>query len=209
MTSDWQVRFESTGSVVSLDGPQRVLEGLRSGEWDITDEVRGPGDADWRPIEDHPAFADAVSELEPPRVDPPDETRLDMNPLIDVSLVLLIFFILTTTYASLRRSIDVPPEPDPNAGKQTLVKPEDMQDRAFNVTVWMDGDTPRIKIEDKIIDINELERAIGDQVRTTGRREIILSVEGKVPWGIEAAIHDAAKAGDVTQIYFKKYKPAP
>ena len=31
-----------------------------------------------------------------------------MNPLIDVCLVLLIFFILTITYASLERAIDVP-----------------------------------------------------------------------------------------------------
>ena len=45
----------------------------------------------------------------PPPGEAPDETRLDMNPLIDVALVLLIFFILTTTYESLRRAIDLPP----------------------------------------------------------------------------------------------------
>ena len=33
-----------------------------------------------------------------------------MNPLIDVALVLLIFFILTTTYEELRKEF-LPPEP--------------------------------------------------------------------------------------------------
>jgi biopolymer transport protein ExbD len=208
MADNWQIRFESTGSIVAVETPARVFDGLKSGEWEATDEVRGPSDADWRPIQDHPAFADTVSDLEPPHIDPPDETRLDMNPLIDVALVLLIFFILTTTYASLRRSIEVPPEPDDKSGKQNLVKPEDLKDVAFNVTIWMDGDTPRIKLEDKIIDEKELERALGDHVRNTGRRQLILSVDGKVPWGVEAAVHDAAKSADVTQIYRRKYKPA-
>jgi biopolymer transport protein ExbD len=201
----WQIRFESTGSVLAADSPQRVLDGLRSGEWEISDEVRGPGDEDWRPIEDHPAFADAVSELEPPRVEPPDETKLDMNPLIDVALVLLIFFILTATYASLKRSIEVPPEPDDKSGRQTTA--EQLKDKAFNVTVWMQGDTPRIKVEDKVIDPGELEQTFKDQVRNSNRRQLILAVEGSVPWGVEAAVHDAAKAAEIEQIYSRKYQP--
>lgn len=204
----WQVRYAGTSTAVRAESPQRVIEGLRSGEWDVTDEVRGPDDSAWRPIEDHPRFEEFAADIAPPRVEPPDETRLDMNPLIDVALVLLIFFIITTTYATLRRSINVPSEPDDKSGQAAAkVRPEDLKDVAFAVTVWMDGTTPRIRVEDKIVDAADVERAIADQVRSSGRRQLILSVEGKVPWGIEAAVHDAAKAADVNHIYRRKYVP--
>ena len=108
---DWLVRLDGATDAVSVPTPQRVLEGLRDGDWEPTDAVRGPGDRDWLAIEDHPVFAEAVAEMGPPPPEKPDETRLDMNPLIDVALVLLIFFILTTSYASLRRAIELPPSP--------------------------------------------------------------------------------------------------
>jgi hypothetical protein len=103
----WKVRHqgspESTGDLTLA----QVTEGLLDGHWEPTDEVQGPQDATWVPLEVHPQFAEVAAELEPP---PPrvydDETRLDMTPLIDVCLVLLIFFILTTTYANLQKIIE-------------------------------------------------------------------------------------------------------
>src|SRR5438445_2492347 len=87
----------------------QVVEGLQDGLWETTDEVMGPHDRDWVEIENHPQFAEAAADIEPP---PPrfheDESRLDMNPLIDVCLVLLIFFILTTSYAALQKVLDLP-----------------------------------------------------------------------------------------------------
>ncbi len=207
MKSDWQIRFEGSGSIVPVASAISVLDGLRSGEWETTDEVRGPGDNDWRPIEDHPTFADSTSDLSPPRIEPPDETRLDMNPLIDVSLVLLIFFILTTSYSSLRRSIDMPAEPEEKTGP-AKIRMSDIRDSSLEVTVWMDGEVPRIKLQDRIVDPRELEREMIAIVRESGRRQLILSVDGQVPWGVEAGVHDAAKAAEINQIYRKKYKPA-
>ena len=41
-----------------------------------------PDDTDWVPLEQHPVFANAMAEYEPPPPKHyPDETRLDMNPL--------------------------------------------------------------------------------------------------------------------------------
>src|ERR1043166_4496292 len=105
--STWQLRQEGSTAIVPLSG-EEVHSGLRDGMWLPTDEVKGPGDQAFTPIETHPAFEEAASELEAEPVDDGDETHLDMNPLIDVCLVLLIFFMLTITYESLRRSIDLP-----------------------------------------------------------------------------------------------------
>src|SRR5260370_2783852 len=69
----------------------------------------GRQDTGWVAIESHPDCAGAAADIEPPPAKiHEDETRLDMNPLIDVCLVLLIFFILTTSYAALQKVLDMP-----------------------------------------------------------------------------------------------------
>src|SRR5690348_13026470 len=105
----WRVRHQGSPKSKELPGPVEVLEGLRDGHFEATDEVMGPGDLARQPLESHPTFAEAVADLEEPPPRPhPDESRLDMNPLIDVALVLLIFFILTTTYDAIRKVLELP-----------------------------------------------------------------------------------------------------
>src|SRR5947209_6453008 len=103
----WQVRKEGAPEVYNLPTEEDVLTGLRDGNFVPTDEVKGPNEELFQPLETHPTFAEAAQEIEPPPGET-DDTHLDMNPLIDVCLVLLIFFILTITYASLERAVEVP-----------------------------------------------------------------------------------------------------
>src|SRR5690349_2395888 len=104
--SAWYVRKEGSPEVLALPTAVEVLTGLRDGNFLPTDEVKGPTDATWRAIEVHPTFAEAAEYIDPPPPEVADDTHLDMNPLIDVCLVLLIFFILTITYASIERALD-------------------------------------------------------------------------------------------------------
>ena len=106
----WQVRHEGSPRVVRNLSLQQIVDGLRDGLWETTDEVQGPGEARFRPIEAHPQLSEIAQDLEaPPRRLHQEPTSLDMNALIDVCLVLLIFFILTTcTPISSRRSFPSP-----------------------------------------------------------------------------------------------------
>ena len=105
----WQVRHEGSPNATTNLSAQQVLQGVAEGVWDLADEVRGPGDAKWQAIETHPHFEEAVQEIElPDKGHQHDETHLDMNPLIDVALVLLIFFIITASYAELKKVINMP-----------------------------------------------------------------------------------------------------
>ena len=200
----WQIRHEGSPHIVQLPSATRVLEGIRDGEWEPTDEVRGSNDRQWQSIEDHPLFAETMAELEPPLIEKPDETRLDMNPLIDVALVLLIFFILTATYSSLRRSLDLPPiqsEDGPSAAK--MVQPDDIKDRVIKIKVIMDkNQEPIVTLEGKTILIDEINQKLAEEVGSKRRNELYMDVAKDVPWGIEAKIHDAAKACKITQIYW-------
>ena len=203
--STWRVRHEGSPHAVEVASAQRVLEGIRDGDWEATDEVRGPADAKWSAIEDHPLFEETIAEMEQPGGEPPDETRLDMNPLIDVALVLLIFFILTATYATLRRAIELPPEPDKEGKPAKSVKLEDIKDRAFKVSVRVEeGGKPVVRIDGKVVSVDDLDREFQDHVKATGRKEMYADVAADVPWGVEARVYDAAKGADIHQIYWPK-----
>jgi biopolymer transport protein ExbD len=202
----WFIRSEFESRRREVETPQAVLEGLRDGEWETTDEVRGPGDREWVPIEDHPAFAEAVAEMGPPPPAHKDETHLDMNPLIDVSLVLLIFFILTTSYASLKRILELPESPSDGATTRKVEK-QDIKDKVFQLKATLDPlGKPVVKIEDRAVSIDSLEKELRDHIKATGRKEMLATITDDVSWDVVSKIHDAAKGAGVQQIYWPKKK---
>jgi biopolymer transport protein ExbD len=197
--SAWFVRQLGSSTAISVPTAGDVLTGLRDGNWLPNDEVKGPNDADWQPIELHPVFAEAAASVEEPKVEGADETTLDMNPLIDVCLVLLIFFILTITYASLERAIDIPEDTPPDNGPMT-VQFKDIKDRVFLVTAKMEGEKVVVRIEKEEVPVDQIAGKIKQIINTTGRKEMVLDVEKDVPWGIETAILDAAKGNGIHSI---------
>jgi biopolymer transport protein ExbD len=202
----WHIRSEADPRLRAVDTPQQVLAGLRDGDWEPEDEIRGPGERDWLPIEDHPAFAETVAEMGPPPVHHADETHLDMNPLIDVALVLLIFFILTTSYASLKRLLDLPESPSDGATTRKVEK-QDIKDRVFMLKASLDPlGKPVVKVDDRAVGIDNLEKELKDHIRTTGRKEMLATISDDVPWDVVGKIHDAAKGAGVQQIYWPKKK---
>jgi biopolymer transport protein ExbD len=195
----WFVRQEGSPTAATVPSEAEVLAGLRDGIWLPTDEVRGPAEAEWQRIEAHPVFAEAAGEIEPPIVEPKDETHLDMNPLIDVCLVLLIFFILTITYASLERAIDVP-ELNPDKKGPSQIEYKDIKDQVFLVTAKMDGNTPVVRIAMKDVPLDQIAAEMKRVIETTGRKDMVLDSERDVPWGVITTILDAAKGNGVRNI---------
>jgi biopolymer transport protein ExbD len=198
---NWKIRHE--GSPQSIDGltlPQ-VIEGLRDGLWETTDEVMGPGESAWVAIENHPQLAETAADIEPP---PPkghdDETRLDMNPLIDVALVLLVFFVLTTTYATIRKVIDAPSThaKDKNAPLPKL-RPDQLP-RLVKVKAFKEAGKDVIEVEGQAVDEKELERVLSRFINEQ-RNEVLMDAKD-VEWGTLVRIQDAAKGAGASKAIF-------
>jgi biopolymer transport protein ExbD len=178
--------------------------GLRDGVWLPTDEVKGPGEAAFTTIEGHPVFAEAAAEQENDGHAEADETHLDMNPLIDVCLVLLIFFILTISYESLERSIAIPEtQADEKGGPKTKVNLKDIRDRVFIVSAAMEGDKVAVKLEKEAVPMEQLHGRIKDLMTRTGRSEMLFDLDTNVPWGVQTAILDAAKGNGVHNVLLR------
>lgn len=196
----WKIRHQ--GSPESLEGmtAEQIVEGVQEGQWEPTDEVRGPDEVDWATLETHPYFAEAMSEIEPPFAPPhPDETRLDMNPLIDVALVLLIFFILTTTYQELRKMFPAP-ESNPDPEKKQTIGEGQLRELTIRVVAKKQtGASTVILVEDEPIAERDLQAKFDELVKKTGRNRLAVEIEPGVAWKTFMAIQDAAAGAKIEE----------
>lgn len=209
---NWKVRHqgspESTGDLTL----GQVMLGLLDGRWEPTDEVMGAQDTTWVPLENHPQFAEVVADLEPP---PPrvydDETRLDMTALIDVCLVLLIFFILTTTYANLQKIIDAANITSDKVGARPITREQKERDMVA-VQVKQKGDRSVIYVNGSEVDSNDLIAALRPYAEQK-RRKLLLDTDRKVPHEVAVKVQDDAKSAGLDQVFWllptPPAKPAP
>jgi biopolymer transport protein ExbD len=195
----WQMRHEGSPHATSGLTPNQVLEGVRDGIWGITDEVRGPKDVKWIPLESHPFFEDALAELEEPARHSDIEEHLDMNPLIDVALVLLIFFILTTSYEALRKVIEMP-----TASKKSprFISRVDAESRYVMVkATTVEGGKVLFKVDGQEVEERFLEDAFRRAV-AQGRKEMIIDAEN-VTWGTVTTIMDTGQSAEIRSFKMK------
>lgn len=198
----WKLRHE--GSPRHLDNLsfEQIVQGLRDAEVETTDEVMGPGEKTWLAIETHPRFVEIVDELDPglPTFHD-DETRLDMNALIDVCLVLLVFFILTTTYAVLQKRIEAPPITRDQKGVRVITDKQ-VVNQMIRVDVKMQDGEPVILVEDVEVeaDTEKLIAAIRGWVNQKALNQLLLAYDPKVPHGTVVQIQDAAKGAGMDRI---------
>jgi biopolymer transport protein ExbD len=200
-TGTWKIRHEGSPRAVENLTLAQVLEGLQDGLWEATDEVMGPGDASWVAIENHPQLAEVAADLEPPpQRTYDDETRLDMNALIDVCLVLLIFFMLITSYAVLQKRLQQPPVTDEKSDGPVRVDPKALE-QMISVKVTMENDQPVIRLENIVVTQDALEAALRRATSGNTKTELLLDAEASVPHGVVVAIQDAASGARLNKVH--------
>lgn len=210
----WQLRHQGSTQARTDLSAEQIAQGLRDGRVESTDEVRGPGETQWQLLENHPRFAELVEELEPPiRFRHDEPTSLDMNALIDVCLVLLIFFILTTSYATtVQKVVPLPTVKKEEKKGVRLVKASEVQKKMIRVSTYLDqAGKPIVSVENqtvdalsldgKTLDADKLSRAIRPYVQGEDRKTEVLLDAREVSWGTVVTIQDAAKAAGVHTIH--------
>jgi biopolymer transport protein ExbD len=205
---NWKIRHE--GSPQSVDGltAAEVVEGLQDGVWEPTDEVMGPEDRQWVAIESHPQFEEIAADLEPPLTPAhEDEARLDMNPLIDVALVLLIFFMLITSYVALQKVLEMHYTSQDVSGDIVRVRNKQLYDLTIKVKALEEDGKPAIYVEDKKVDPDSLMQELSGYVRRTQKTHLLIDAQN-VDWGTVVAIQDAAKGAGIDRAFLLNKKPA-
>jgi biopolymer transport protein ExbD len=210
----WQVRHEGSPQVVQGLTLPDIVHGLRDASWEPTDEVMGPGENTWTAIENHPQLAEYADELEPPPSRHGGEaTSIDMNALIDVCLVLLIFFILTTTYATaVQKVVPMPSVKSEADSKVRVVRPDEVKKRMIRLQAQRDAagkSVFRLELQPISVLAEDGQTLDGDKLRAAlepyvrgeeGKNEVLLDAQG-VSWGMVVAIQDAAKSAGVRTVH--------
>lgn len=194
----FSVRHEGSPRAVSGLSASEIISGLEEGRWEPTDEVRGDGDTEWQALGDHAQFAGTAAEVAPiPRKEHPDETRLDMNPLIDVALVLLIFFILTTTYETVRKVLDMPGASSEAKSNARVVDLKQIKESTIIVEATQKNGNPIIKIETTQVGLEDLDNELRRRVRDTKKIQMLIDAAPEVDYGVVVAIMDAARGAGI------------
>jgi biopolymer transport protein ExbD len=179
-----------------------LIQGLQEGLWDPTDEVQGPNDKSWVTIEEHPQLVDVIHELDPLEiVHVEEQTHIDMNALIDVCLVLLIFFILTTSYQTLEKVLAMPstrPD-DPSAVK--VVAQTDVENYMILVRARTEGGKPVVWVEGEEVPESQLQTVLAREARKAKKQQVLLDASG-VEYGTVIKIIDAAGGANIEQVHF-------
>lgn len=203
----WKIRHQ--GSPKSVEGLTlaEVAEGLQEGKWEPDDEVMGPTDKEWLAIENHPQLEELAADLEPPlTTSEVDETRLDMNPVIDVALVLLVFFMLTASYAAIQRVLEMPSGARKASGR-LVYSPEQVKELLIKITArpGENGETV-YHVEGEEVDEKYLRPAIAKYVKDKGKNELVIDAKG-VEWASVVAIQDAAQGAGIQRALYLKESP--
>jgi biopolymer transport protein ExbD len=197
----WKIRHEGSPTAVEGLSLEQLTAGLMEGHWEPTDEVMGPDDTTWVAIENHPALEEIAAEMEPP---PPrtydDETRLDMNALIDVCLVLLVFFILTTSYAALQKRLEAPSAEKGKDKDLPVVNIKDVKDSMILIRARMENGEPVVRLEDKPVDLASLPGILKRYAQSTKRTTMILDHDDLVPQDVVVKIIDAGKGAGIDKV---------
>lgn len=213
MSMPWQLRHEGSPQAVRDLSAEQIEAGLRDGALEPTDEVRGPGEAAWQALENHPRFAEVAAEVEqPPRARHEEPTHLDMNALIDVCLVLLIFFILTTTYVTtVQKVVEVPTlKMDGSAVqkvsaarvKDKMIRLQASLDSAGKLVIRLENQTIAAAGADgATLDPAKLREALTPYVQGAERKREVLLDARDITWGTVIAIQDAAKSAGVHTVH--------
>ena len=117
-------------------------------------------------------------------------SEINMTPLVDVMLVLLIIFLVTIPAMHHAVKIDLP-----HASSQ----PQDEKPAHVNVAIQADG---TILWNDQKIDEAALDARIAQAARQTPQPELHLRADRKVPYERVADVMSAAQAGGLSKIGF-------
>lgn len=204
----WKIRHAGSPKEVSNVTLKQIAEGLQDGQWELDDEIRGPNDDRWIPACDHPALEEVVENLEAaieaegrPEHDP-EEDRIDMNPLIDVCLVLLVFFILATTLSVMEKVLEIPEAKRGEASKLPEIPYDQVQKLMIIVRAQVKNNKPVIEVDGKETQIPELMSRFRELKTGTGKSQVVIDAKD-VDWQTIVSIIDAAGGAGIAKVNFK------
>ena len=193
--SRWDLRNHDSDSKSILLESIEIQNLIVSGLISINDEIRKEGETTWKTFLDYPEFDDTFSVKSSIKHD--EDENIDMNALIDVCLVLLVFFILLTSYAKLVQHLEAAKtNPDSKIPSITTTQ----ADQKTKVVIKTEAGKTLFYINEQVVESENLTTALKASARKLKSKDLILLYSDDVPYQAVISIQDAARAADFQQI---------
>ncbi|MDO8319529.1 biopolymer transporter ExbD [Rhodoferax sp.] len=122
---------------------------------------------------------------------------INMTPLIDVMLVLVVIFIITAPLLASSIKLDLPTTEAAKAG-----------DAPQSVTVVVDA-VGQTYLQDRVVALDELVRQLQLLAQANPQTEVLLRADKTVPYGRIVEVMGAAQTAGLSRIGFVADAPAP
>ena len=117
-----------------------------------------------------------------------DDLTIDLTPLLDVSFIILIFFILTTTFIEEKRlAIEKPKSNSVQTGQNTEIK------------IAIDKNNS-LYFKNKLIDPGSLREKLKNELQNTPMSSLVIEADKTSDLSIFVLVVDTAKSLDIKDI---------
>ncbi|WP_437228574.1 ExbD/TolR family protein [Planctomicrobium sp. SH661] len=128
---------------------------------------------------------------------PLPEAGLDMTPMVDVMMLLLIFFMITASFVTQQSLETTPPESD-GEGSGRAVSVDEIASESVVVRI---DDNDNIFIDEvPVADINELVEALRGKMASEHKTEMLIETEPAATHGQVVAVTDAGMTVQMQRI---------
>ena len=199
MSDAWRVRLADDDGEGRRVRFERLTQGIQDGVWGAADQARGPADADWLLIAEHPQLEEFLPPQPLFRGKSADEAEMDMTPMIDVTFQLLIFFMIAATYV-VQKTLSLPPLAGDDAASATVT----MADLAAQNIIVRVADERTATVDGAAIPLDDLPQALLAAVKRHkhAQPELALDVADEVTNETVVKVLDAAGGAQIEKVHF-------
>ncbi|MCH8830629.1 MAG: biopolymer transporter ExbD [Planctomycetes bacterium] len=126
-----------------------------------------------------------------------DDEGMDLTPMVDVTFLLLIFFMITASF-TIKKTLAIPPPDLDETGSQSIIDKKDLEEDSLMVDVDAKG---IISIEGEVLsDRSQLEVKLREMSREHDKKEILITLHYLAEHELTVMIVDAAKEAGIQKI---------
>jgi biopolymer transport protein ExbD len=193
----WHVRgADSQGEGRTIEF-ERLTRAIVDGILGEEDQVRGPTDAGWRLIGEHPQLEEHLPPQPLFRPKSGESPDMDMTPMIDVTFQLLIFFMLTAAFV-VQKTLDMPAAKEESLTKRP-VSMSSLQKKNVIVVLKRDG---TMTVDGKPAALEGLTETLRAAAKSRDNRELVLDVEDDVEHDKVVQVLDRAADAEMQNVLF-------